>query len=72
MSSLIEKPDGSIVLTVRLTIRDPALIAAIRAARPRKLASTLVNFMLHGMPRKDSPVEEEDDDFDLSGLAEII
>lgn len=72
MSSIINKPDGSIVVTVRLTIRHKGLIEAIRGAPRRGLARTLVYLMLNGISSKPVEIEDDEDDIDLTDMAIVL
>jgi hypothetical protein len=70
MSSIIEKPDGTIVVTVRLTIRNPRIIEVIKHAPRRRLAATIVDLMTNGLQRQSTDDEEED--IDLSDMAIVL
>lgn len=69
MNSIIEKADGTLVVTVRITLkpeRDDGLIALVRSAPRRGLAAVIREAMRNGIGQNDTFSEELD--FDLSGL----
>ncbi|RME49602.1 MAG: hypothetical protein D6791_00370, partial [Chloroflexi bacterium] len=73
--SIVVRPNGNLVVTVRLTLqpgRDDELIALVRGAPRGALAGLVREAMRHGIRPllPESAVEEtvEDDDLDLSGL----
>ena len=74
MSSIEKKPDGTIVITTRLTLTPgihDQLIERILGAPPRRRAATIVGLMLHGV----ASVEEtqvEDESWDLDDLGEEL
>lgn len=70
MATVVEKPDGTVVLTVRLTLkpkRDDALIALIRLAPRRGLAAAIREAMRGGVGEKCEMTTAEND-LDLSAL----
>jgi hypothetical protein len=70
MSCILEKPDGTLVVTVRITLRpgrDDAQIGLVRAAQRSKLAGMIRESMRSGLGAE--LVAVEDEDIDLSGLS---
>ena len=70
MSAIVSKPDGTLVVTIRLTLRpdrDDDLIAIIRASPRRGLAATVREAMRSGI-RQNGVAAEPMNDSDLSGL----
>ena len=64
----IEKPDGTIVITVHLTFkpdRDAVMIRLIRSAPPRHLAQFIKEAMRNGIPefQNEEPGAVEDEIF---------
>lgn len=74
MSALETKPDGTLVLTVRITLKpgmDDDLINLVRSVKPRQMASTIRGAMRHGLSASmDAAAEEEE--IDLFGLGEYL
>lgn len=71
MSSVIKKPDGTLVVTVRLTLkpsRDQALIDLVQRAPPRRLARAIREAMRTGVSTA-TLAAEDDELLDLSSLA---
>ena len=65
---MITKPDGTLILTVRLTLkpgRDDDLIAIVLAAPPRRMAHTIRETMRSGLQRPEAPTP---DDFELPDI----
>lgn len=65
---MITKPNGTIILTVRLTLkpgRDDDLIAILLAAPPRQMAHTIRQAMRSGISR---PEAHKPDDFELPDI----
>jgi hypothetical protein len=70
MATAVEKPDGTLVITVRLTLkpgRDDALIALIRLAPRRGLAAAVREAMRGGVGEK-SDSAAADTEIDLLAL----
>ncbi len=70
VNSITEKQDGTLVVTVRITLkptRDDDLIALVRAAPPRGLAGVIREAMRNGIGQ-DSDVSSQEFDLDLGGL----
>ena len=68
MSSIEYKPDGTIVVTARITLkpgRDDRLIEILETAPARGLASTIRESMRTGITNR--PENFVNDDLDLSG-----
>jgi hypothetical protein len=62
MSAIVRRPDGTLVVTLRLTLkpgRDDALIAAIQSAPQRGLAAVVREAMRGGTHVPDLAVENE-------------
>ena len=71
MPSVERRPNGSIVITVRITLRpgrDDDLIDLLLSAPPRGLARTIREAMRVGV-RGTGQVETEAEDFDLPDLS---
>lgn len=69
MSKFVETPSGKVVLTLRITFdpeRDADLLAALRAAPPRRLAAVARQLLRSGVSAE--TVGADEDDWDLSGL----
>jgi hypothetical protein len=69
VSSILVKPDGTLVVTVRITLRpgrDDAQIDLVRNAPRSKLAAVIREAMRNGVDAGAVLVDE--DDMDLSGL----
>lgn len=74
MSSILTKPDGTKVVTVRITLkpgRDDTIIALIDNAPVRGLASTIREAMRTGIIDSDNAFTE-DEQLDLGGLGQEI
>ena len=59
---MVSKPDGTVVLTVRVTLkpgRDDDLIALVRQAKPRGMAAAVRDAMRSGVTAR---VDDNDDD----------
>jgi hypothetical protein len=74
VSSIIEKPDGTQVWTIRLTLhpsiaREARIIQLLRAAPKRRLAATILDLMMNGLPAENAGEKEEEDILELDGLA---
>lgn len=70
MSAIVRRPDGTLVVTVRLTLkpgRDDALMAVIQSAPHRGLAAVVREAMRGGTQMIDPAVENEAP-ADISGL----
>ena len=70
MSAIVKRPDGTLVVTLRLTLkpgRDDALITVIQSAPQRGLAATVREAMRGGTQMLDQAVENEAP-ADISGL----
>ena len=70
MSAIVRRLDGTLVVTLRLTLkpgRDDALIAAIQSAPQRGLAATVREAMRGGTHMLDQ-VDENEAPADISGL----
>jgi hypothetical protein len=70
MATVVEKPDGTVVIAVRLTLkpgRDDALIALIRLAPRRGLAATIREAMRGGVGVTNEMTTTESE-LDLSAL----
>jgi hypothetical protein len=62
MSAIVRRPDGTLIVTLRLTLkpgRDDALIAVIQAAPSRGLAAVVREAMRGGTRPADGVVEEK-------------
>ena len=72
MSAVLVKPDGTLVVTLRLTLkpaRDGPLIALVRAAPPGGLAGAVREAMRTGVGNEQAFTDtEEDDAFTVDGL----
>jgi len=72
VSAIVEKDDGTLVVTVRLTLkpgRDDALIALVHSAPYRGLAASVREAMRNGASQFVSYEDElGEDDFDLPDL----
>jgi hypothetical protein len=69
---MITKSDGTIILTVRVTLkpgRDDDLIALVQSAPLRGMAATVRESMRSGVALG---AESEDDDFELPDLGEDL
>ena len=70
MSAIARRPDGTLIVTVRLTLkpgRDDALIAVVQSAPSRGLAAVVREAMRGGTQPADA-VPEEDTPIDLVDL----
>jgi hypothetical protein len=70
MSAIVRRSDGTLVVTLRLTLkpgRDDALIALIQSAPNRGLASVVREAMRGGTPDSD-PAGDCESLVDISGL----
>jgi hypothetical protein len=66
MPSLIEKPDGTVILSVRVTLKpekDKSIIALIRSVAPRGMSRFVRETMRNGAPKslETSNTDDEDD-----------
>jgi len=72
VSAIVEKDDGTLVVTVRLTLkpgRDDALIALVHSAPYRGLAATVREAMRSGASHFVAyEVDDYEDDFELPDL----
>lgn len=74
MSSIIVKPNGTIIVTVRITLkpgRDDQIMELIDNAPRRGLASTIREAMRTGISNPENLYTEENE-LDLSGLGQDI
>jgi hypothetical protein len=70
MSAIVRRPDGTLVVTLRLTLkpgRDDALIAVIQSAPQRGLAAVVREAMRGGTQMPDQ-ADESEAHADISGL----
>ncbi len=68
MSALIERENGTVVVTVRLTLkpgRDDVLINLVRSAPARMLAPLIREAMRSGVKPQFEPVEQVDQAYQL-------
>ena len=71
VSAIVERDDGTLVVTVRLTLkpgRDDALITLVRSAPYRGLAASVREAMRNGASQYVAFEEIDEDNFDLPDL----
>jgi len=71
VAAIVERLDGTLVVTVRLTLkpgRDDALITLVRSAPYRGLAASVREAMRNGASQYVTFEDIDEDDFDLPDL----